>query len=98
MNKGAHLARLFLSDERQWVEVFNFAGEFGWELLGVGCIVLVGATRPVDQSSPRVFDSVAHSCVDAEACNHDASCQIKAPLIIEDCRLPIAHWFFGFSD
>src|SRR5215216_266386 len=79
MNKGAHLARLFLSDECQWVEVLYFAGKFDRKPLGVELFDIVGATAPVHQGGPRVFDSVANRCDEAEARNHDATCQLRTP-------------------
>jgi len=80
MNKGAHLARLFLSDECERVEILYFAGEPYRKPLGVKLLDVVSATATAHQRSPRVFDSVANRCDEAEARNYDTTCQIKNSL------------------
>ncbi len=79
MNKRAHLARVFLGNERKRVEVFNFAGKPDRKLLGVELLDVVSATAPGHQRGPGVFDSVANRGDEAEACNHDTTCQIRTP-------------------
>src|ERR1041384_7010492 len=93
MNKGAHLARLFFSNECQRIEVFYFAGEFDRKTLGVEPLDIVRATAPVHQGGPRVWDSVANRCDEAEARNHDTTCQLRTPLIIANCQFPIGDFF-----
>ena len=61
------------------VEVLYFAGKPYRKLLGVKLLDVVSATAPAHQGSPRVFDSVANRSDEAEACNHDTTCQIRTP-------------------
>src|SRR5688572_19047607 len=79
MNKGAHLARLFLFDVIKRIEVLDFAGKFNRKLLDVESLNAIRAALTTHQRSPRRLDCVANRRYQAEACDHNPTCQIKAP-------------------
>src|SRR5215475_11184230 len=56
MNKGAHLARLFLGDEFKGIEVLDFGGDFDRKPFGIKLLDVVDATATVHQCSPCSLD------------------------------------------
>ena len=56
MNKGAHLARLFLFDVIQRIEVFNLTGKLHGKLLDVESLNAIRAALTSHQRSPRRLD------------------------------------------
>src|SRR5690242_3798329 len=83
MNKGAHLARLFLSNESQRIEIFHFAGKADRKSFCVEFLYVVCATATTHQGGPGTFDVIADRCNEAQPRNHDTTCQIKTPW--EEC-------------
>src|ERR1043166_710396 len=79
MNKGAHLARLFLGYELQWVEVFNFSSKLHGKLFRVKLRDRAYAVAAAHERGPRRFHCIANRCDQSEPCDNYTSCQIKTP-------------------
>ena len=79
MNKGAHLARLFLGNKLERIEVLNFARKFDRELFRVELLNVVGAIPTTHESGPCFFDSLANRRNETDARNYYPTCQFYAP-------------------
>ena len=56
MNKGAHLARLFLLYVLKRIEVLNFASKANRKLVGVKLLYVICAATTAHQRGPRRLD------------------------------------------
>ena len=79
MNKGAHLARLFLGNEFERVEVFDLGRKLYRKFLGIKPLDIVDTRLTTHQRGPGSLDCIANRRNQAEACDHNPTCQINAP-------------------
>ena len=73
MNKSAHLARLFLLDVVERVEIFDLGGEADGKLFDIELLDEVHPALPVHQRSPGVFNRQPDWRYQSQPCHHNAT-------------------------
>src|SRR4051812_19659561 len=75
MNKGAHLARLFLLDVIERVEIFNFGSKLNRKLFRIELLDIVHAAATLHQRRPSGLNRVADRRNETNPRDHNATFQ-----------------------
>src|SRR5881275_2613133 len=87
MNKGAHLARLFLLDESKRVEILDLCGKAHREFFDIELLDVIHAAATLQERRPGGLDRIPNRRHQTDACHHNATFQDEYSLMQESQSL-----------
>ena len=79
VRERTHTAGFLLIEKAERIKAFNFARELYRKLLSIKPLDVVDTRLTTHQRGPRSLDCIANRRNQAEACDHNPTCQINAP-------------------